>query len=95
MKKVNNFETDNESLDMYDARLLSTMYKRIAIIILIGAVLMLCSCKKENDLGPEPNINLTDWANFGNTTFGVDTSLYGVYVLTDSNSVSTDAKIKR
>lgn len=35
---------------------------------------MICGCKKDEDIKPEPNIDFTEWANFGNTTFQVDTT---------------------
>jgi PBP1b-binding outer membrane lipoprotein LpoB len=43
-------------------------------IILFTAILLV-GCSKDEQIHPEPNINFTDWANYGNTTFQVDTTI--------------------
>jgi hypothetical protein len=44
-------------------------------LLLIFASTILIACEKDEPIQPEPNINLTDWANYGNTTFQVDTTI--------------------
>lgn len=43
-------------------------------LIFLALVLTLVSCEKDEPIQPEPKVNFTDWANFGNTTFQVDTT---------------------
>ncbi len=42
--------------------------------LILFSFIILAGCKKDEDVKPEPQINLTEWANFGNTTFQVDTT---------------------